>query len=62
MAHDHSACPNGANEKEWTAKQSGGVIGPCYQCGNSTYLRLEPFSQQECCKTCWELIVYGDED
>lgn len=62
MTHDHSACPDSSlEESEWTHAQSGGIIGPCCQCGKSTYLRLEPYSQTDCCKSCWESIVYGDE-
>ncbi len=60
--HNHSRCPDGSNEKEWTDNQATGGNGNCYQCGKNTTLRFEPFSQQDCCKNCWESIVYGDEN
>lgn len=61
-AHDHSACPGYGNQSEWTTQQATAGFGTCQQCGKTgTHLRIEPFTGDACCKSCWEAIVYGDD-
>jgi hypothetical protein len=34
--------------------------GECFHCGTRAPVFREPFSGEDACRPCWELIVYGE--
>jgi hypothetical protein len=34
--------------------------GECDYCGEHTNVMLEPFGSKPACRSCWELICYGE--
>lgn len=57
---DHMACPlTNTGSAEWTTEQAV-AEGQCAFCARSTTLRIEPFSTNLACKSCWEAVCYGE--
>lgn len=46
-------------DKQWTEKQSN-ITGECDSCGHKTLLRMEPYTGNMMCKTCWESVVFDE--
>lgn len=55
-------CPDASPEaRDWTPAQATEGTGVCGHCSRTTTLRMEPYSHEASCKSCWELIVHGQE-